>query len=136
MSLFTRGSIKQGGSMVAHIDITGRNYTINEDLKKYINKKIGRLDRFIPKHARKSLKIEIRLTELKTKNDHNQCEVTLHLPEQQLTAKEATVNMFAAVDIVETKLRNQLKKYKELHGGKKSDRRGILRRVLRGQRNS
>lgn len=120
--------------MISHIDISGIHYEVSEDLKKYVTKKIGRLDRFVPRHARKTLKAEIRLTELKTKTDRNQCEITLHLPEQQLAAHDATINMFAAVDIVETKLKTQLKKYKDSHGGDKQDHRGFLRRLRRSNR--
>lgn len=122
--------------MITHIDISGIHYEVSDDLKKYITKKVGKLDKFVPRHARKSLTADVRLTERKTKTDKNQCEIVLHLPNQQITAKEATVNMFAAIDIVETKLKSQLKKYKGTHGGDKQDHRGILRRLVRGSRNS
>lgn len=117
--------------MIAQIDITGIHYELTNDIKKYVNKKIGRLDRFVPRHARKSLKVEVLLEERKTKSDKNQCEVIMVLPEQRIAAKEATVNMFAAVDIVEQKLKNQLKKYKAQHGGDHQDHHGKLRRILR-----
>jgi putative sigma-54 modulation protein len=122
--------------MISHIDISGIHYEVSDDLKKYITRKVSKLDRFVPRHARKSMHAEVKLTELKTKSDKNQCEIILHLPEQQIMAKEATINMFAAVDIVETKIKNQLKKYKDLHGGDKQDHRGRLRKFFRNQRNS
>lgn len=122
--------------MISHIDITGIHYEVSDELKKYVSKKIGKLDRFVPRHARKTIKADVRLIERKTKTDRNKCEVVIHLPEQQIAAKEATINMFAAVDIVETKLKSQLKKYKGTHGGDKQDHRGILRRLVRGSRNS
>lgn len=117
--------------MVTRIEITGIHYEVSEDLKKYVTRKVGRVDRFVPRHARKSMHIEVKLTELKTKSDRNQCEMIIHLPEQQITAKQATVNMFAAIDIVETKVKNQLKKYKASHGGDKQDHRGVLRLLRR-----
>lgn len=117
--------------MIEHIDITGIHYTVKPDLKKYVTKKIGRLDRFVPRHMRQSIKVEVLLEELKTKTDRNQCEVIIHLPTQKITAKEATVNMFAAVDIVENKLNNQLRKYKATHGGDKQDHHGKLRKLFR-----
>lgn len=122
--------------MISHIDISGIHYEVSDDLKKYITKKIGKLDRFVPRHARKTLHAEVKLTELKTKSDRNQCEIILHLPDRQVIAKESTINMFAAIDIVETKIKNQLKKYKASHGGDKQDHRGILRRLVRGRRNN
>ncbi len=122
--------------MISHIDISGIHYELSEDLKKYTVRKVSKLDRFVPRHARKSMHVEVKLSELKTKSDRNQCEIIVHLPDQQVMAKESTVNMFAAIDIVETKIKNQLKKYKDLHGGDKQDHRGKLRRFFRNQRNS
>jgi putative sigma-54 modulation protein len=122
--------------MISHIDISGIHYEVSDDLKKYIIRKVSKLDRFVPRHARKSIHVDVKLTELKTKSDRNQCEIIVHLPEQQVMAKESTVNMFAAIDIVETKVKNQLKKYKDMHGGDKQDHGGKLRRFFRNQRNS
>ncbi len=121
--------------MITKIDITGIHYEPTDELKKYVIKKISRLDRFVPRHARKNLTVSVNLEERKTKTDRNQCEVILHMPDQPITAKEATVNMFAAVDIVETKLKAQLKKYKATHGGDKQDHHGVLRRFFRSQSN-
>jgi len=117
--------------MITQIDITGIHYELNADIKKYVNKKIGRLDRFVPRHARKTIKAEVHLEERKTKSDRNKCEVIITLPDKTITAHDATVNMFAAVDIVENKLKNQLRKYKASHGGDHQDHRGTLRKLLR-----
>lgn len=122
--------------MISHIDISGIHYEISADLKKYVTRKISKLDRFAPRHARKMIKAEVKLRELKTKSDRNQCEIIIHLPDQQIVAKESTVNMFAAIDIAETKIKSQLKRYKQTKGGGGGDRRGVLRRLLRGQRNN
>ena len=120
--------------MISHIDISGIHYEVSDDLKKYITKKVGRLDRFVPRQARKTMHAEVKLSELKTKSDRNQCEIIIHLPESQVMAKESTVNMFAAIDIVETKVKNQLKKYKATHGGDHQDHHSKLRRILRSRR--
>lgn len=117
--------------MISQIEVTGIHYEVGNDIKKYVTRKIGRLDRFVPRHARKAVVAEIRLEERKTKSDKNQCEVVLVLPDKRLTAKDATINMFAAVDIVEQKLKNQLKKYKAQHGGDNQDHHGKLRRMFR-----
>lgn len=117
--------------MISRIEISSRQYEVADDIKKYVTKKIGRLDRLAPKHARDSMHADIKLVERKTKSDKYECEVVMYLPEQQITAKAATVNMFAAVDIVEMKLKNQLKKYKDSHGGNKKDHRSKLRQLLR-----
>jgi ribosomal subunit interface protein len=102
--------------MIARIDTAGINVELGDDIKKYITKKIGRLDKYISKHARQSTRAEVKLRETNNRlGNKYECEVILHLPESQIQAKESTLNMFAAVDIVEAKLRNQLIKYKEAH---------------------
>ena len=49
--------------------------------------------------------------------------VVLRVPHGVLDASETTINMFAAIDIVETKLKLQLKKYKDSHTDAKLHRR-------------
>jgi putative sigma-54 modulation protein len=102
--------------MIQRLEISGVHAEVGEDLKKYVARKIGKLDRFIARHARESVHAVVKLKEGKAKDKNERtCEVILHLPGEIITVKETTINMFAAIDIVETKLRNQLKKYKELH---------------------
>ena len=100
--------------MISHIDITGVRYSPDELTKKYVTKKIGALERYVPRHARKTLKVEVKLKEVNRAHGNKyECDVILHVPNALITAKDSTVNMLAAVDIVEAKLRAQLKKYKE-----------------------
>lgn len=117
--------------MIESIDITGVKYELDDTTKKYVTKKIGRLDRYLPRHARKSATAEVRLRP--GGGDHGnkyEAEVILHVPDKTLTAKDSTVNMLAAIDIVEAKIVAQLHKYKETtipHVG----RRGVLGRFKR-----
>lgn len=98
--------------MITHIDITGVRYSVDDVTRKYIMKKIGRLDRFLPRHARKSVKSEVVLKEVNRANGNKyECDINLFLPQKTITAKDTTLNMLAAVDIVEAKLTTQLKKY-------------------------
>lgn len=116
------------------LDINGVHTELDAKLKKYVSKKIGRLDRFLSKSARVSVKTEVFLKEVGQKrNTRYTCEVVMQLPGQRLAAKETTVNHFAAVDIVETKLKNQLRKYKDAHSTKRIHRRVLAR--LKRQRN-
>lgn len=102
--------------MIQHIDIAAsqKSFTIDSDLEKYIKRKIGKLDRHMKRRNRDAARADVKLKENKTKDDKKYtCEVILHIPGTRLTAIESTMNMFAAVDIVEAKLQNQLKKHKE-----------------------
>lgn len=114
--------------MIQKLEINGVHTVLTDDLKKYITKKIGKLDRYMPRHARESAHAEVFVKErmIKAKKECL-CEVVLHLPSSTITTKEATINMFAAVDIVEAKLKNQLKKYKDTHNSKRIHRRVLLK---------
>jgi putative sigma-54 modulation protein len=106
--------------MVQKIEIEGVHMTVGDDLRKYVLKKIARLDKYIPRHARTSAHIEVKLKEGKSKGKNERtCEVLVHLPHDNITVKETTINMYAAIDIAEEKLKSQLHKYKELHADPK-----------------
>ena len=118
--------------MIQSIAITGVKYDIDETTMKYVSRKIGRLDRFLPRHARKSVTAEVKLKEVN--RDHGnkfEAEVILHVPDKQLTAKDSTVNMISAVDIVEAKIASQLRKYKDLHVGHTGKTRAVLSKFKR-----
>ena len=77
---------------------------------------------------RRSAHAEVQLKEGKATAKNNcTCEVTMHLPHETIVVKESTINMYAAIDIVETKLKQQLQKYKDLHQGGKMHRRLVAR---------
>ncbi len=119
--------------MLQKFEVQGVRADINESLNKYINRKIGGLDRYLSKHDRQSAHGEVILRESKSKKtDHCSCEAILRLPHQTLVAKESAMNMFAAVDIVEAKLKQQIKKYKAKHEGGKM-RRHVFARFSRRQ---
>ncbi|HWZ65739.1 MAG TPA: ribosome-associated translation inhibitor RaiA [Patescibacteria group bacterium] len=117
--------------MAINIDKSGINLELEDDLKKYIDKKIGRLSRYVQRSARKSLYIEVKIHEVNEKSGNKyMCEVVMHLPGERVIAKESTINMFAAVDIVEAKLKNQLRSYKETHiAHLRERRRGAFKRL-------
>jgi putative sigma-54 modulation protein len=114
--------------MIKKLDIDGVHMTVGDDLRKYVNKKIGGLEKYVPKHARKSVHVEVKLKEGKIKaRAERTCEVIIHLPNESITVTETTINIFAAVDIVEEKLKNQLHKYKEKHDGPRLRQRMLAR---------
>jgi putative sigma-54 modulation protein len=116
------------------LEIDGVHKLDNRDISRYINKKIGGLDKYLPRHARKSAHAEVKVREEKVKDKKVcMCEVVLHLPHDTLTAKESTMNMFAAVDIVEEKIKIQAKKYKEKNRPARGARlRSALQKFSRG----
>ncbi|HWT40517.1 MAG TPA: ribosome-associated translation inhibitor RaiA [Dongiaceae bacterium] len=100
--------------MIASIDITGIKYNVNERTQKYVMEKVGKLDKYVPSHARKTMAADVKLRQVN--RDHGnkyEAEVILQVPDKVITAKDSTLNMMAAIDIVEAKLIAQLRKYKD-----------------------
>lgn len=117
--------------MIEALTITGIKYEVDDKSKKYITKKIGALDRFLPRHARKSVKVDVKVEQIDGKDGNKyEVEVIMSVPNKVITAKDSTLNVLAAVDIVEAKMATQLRKYKETrvaHVGKQ----GIMARFKR-----
>lgn len=117
--------------MITSVDITGVKYDVDANTKKYVQKKIGRLDRFLPRHARKTATADVRIKQVDQPKDNKyEVEITLTVPGNRLTAKDTAGNALAAIDIVEAKLVRQLHKYKQVslpHVG----RRGMLSKFKR-----
>ncbi len=128
--------------MIKNIAIAGIKADVGKDLEKYINKKIGKLDKRLSKSQRESVRADVKLKESVSKKTGKQCtcEVILHVSGVRLTASESTSNMFAAVDIVEAKLQNQLKKHKDKNSRssdkhKNSHARRLLGKIRPRRRN-
>ena len=114
--------------MIKKIEISGVHSSPDADLRKYVGKKIGKLDKYMPRHSRESAHAEVMLKESKAKDKKQcTCEVILKLPKETITVKESTLNMYAAVDIVEAKLKNRIKKYKETHSSQRIHRRVLAK---------
>lgn len=111
--------------MIKRMEIKGVHLTIDDKLRKYVERKLGGLDRVMSKHSRESAHLEVTLKEVKPTRGAKQChcDLTLHMPHENIVIKESTINMYAAVDIAESKLKMQLKKYKDMHEQGKLHRR-------------
>lgn len=115
--------------MIQKLEIAGVHTSVDAKLHRYVTKKIGKLDIYIARHARKSAHAEVLLKRNSARSNKvlYACEVVMHLPHGVVRIEEATINLYAAVDIVEEKLKHQLKKYKEMHTNPKLHRRVIAR---------
>lgn len=121
--------------MITNLTITGVKYELNDTTKRYIEKKIGPLDRFLPRHARKSVTADVKIKQIDNPGGNKyEVEVIINVPDKVITAKDSTMNVLAAVDIVETKLNGQLRRYKDdtlAHVGRS---RGVLAKFKRNFR--
>lgn len=115
------------------VEITGIHFVASDRLTAYVNKKFDGLEKYINRKERDIAIAEVRLREAKSKDKKEyQCEVVVKLGGTVLEAKDASVNMFAAVDIVESKMKTQLKKHNETRNNPKLYRRLASRFRKRG----
>lgn len=118
------------------LDISGLHVDLEDDLKKYVTKKVNKLERYVPRQVRGSAHVIVVLKESHAKNKRQfTCEMTMVVPGEKITVSESTLNIFAATDIAEATMRNRLKKYKEMHvsqraGSKEKTTRRFLGKIL------
>ena len=98
------------------IQLTGRKYQIDKDVSKYVGKKLGHLDKYLP-HNHKAIGMTVEIFRDEAGQPDNRYKVTaiLQVPGNEIVAETSTINPHSAIDIVEQKLRLQIKKYKDKH---------------------
>ena len=108
------------------LEVTARNFQVDDKLKAYALDKIGSLERYLPRHMREAVGGNVVLEDDPSGREDNRyvCEVVLNVHGETMVSREGTVNMYAAIDIVEAKLKSQLTKFKDKHTG--GSRRGRL----------
>ena len=99
--------------MISQIEITGNKYEIDETTKKYAEKHIGKLDKYLPRHAKKSASARVVISQINGTHDNKyEVEAVIDVPDKTLVAKDQSSNVLAAIDIVEAKLDGQIRRYK------------------------
>lgn len=102
--------------MINNLRISGIHTNVTEDMRLYVEKKIGGLHKYVLRNSRESAQVDIKLKEAKSKDKQlYECEVIMKLPKAQITAHRKSSSMMAAIDEVEDNLKNQLKRYKNTH---------------------
>jgi putative sigma-54 modulation protein len=99
--------------------ITGKNLEISDSLRRYVEKKIGRLDRYLPNIV--DARVELTVENTRAAKDSQIAQVTLRTKHAILRAEEASADMFASIDAVFDKMQRQADRYK----GKRWSKRGV-----------
>ena len=100
--------------MIEKIEITGSNYKPTESFKKYAMKRIGKLDRYLPKGSKKDVVAKIVVTEVdRAHGNKYEISAAMEIPGGKvIAAKDESSNVFAGIDIIEAKLMGQIRRYK------------------------
>ncbi len=93
------------------LTITGKNIEINDTVRKYVEKKIGRLDRYLANII--DGRVELEKDEgARAADDRQIAQVTLRTKNVVLRAEEASGDIFTSIDAVVDKMQRQADRYK------------------------
>ncbi|MBQ6414340.1 ribosome-associated translation inhibitor RaiA [Candidatus Saccharibacteria bacterium] len=100
--------------MIEKIEITGKDYKVDDSLKKYVNKRIGKLDRYLPRAAKNDVVCKMIVESIgKNKGEKYELSAAMELTGGKvIAARDECSNVFAGVDLVEAKLLGQIRRYK------------------------
>lgn len=112
------------------LQTTGRNFELDPKILKYLDQKIGSLEKYLPRPARPATGVVV-LEIDKSGREDNQCvcEISVDVKGEKMHAREATMNMYAAIDICEQKIKIQALKYKSKHEPAKNRGRRMLAKL-------
>lgn len=96
--------------------LKGKNFVISDRVRDYVEKKIGKLDRYLPEID--EARIEITQEKTKSSKDRNIVQITLRTNGTILRAEERSEGIYASIDAVVDKIHRQIVRFK----GKKTDR--------------
>lgn len=91
------------------IIVKSKNFIVQDEIKSYINKKIGRLKKYFD-HI---IEAEVEVIQQKDAQNTKKIEVTIYAPGKVIRGEESAGDIFEVIDKVVEKLEKQTKKYKE-----------------------
>ncbi len=90
--------------------IQTHNVELTDWLRQYVEKKIGRLERYLPDID--EARVELREENTRSASDRAVAQVTLRSRRTILRAEERTGDMFASIDAVSDKLERRIRRFK------------------------
>lgn len=114
-------------------NVTGRDFELDDKIVSYIEDKLGRLEKYLPRQVRQTALMEVVLIDDANGREDNRyvCDTVLTVAGAKLHSCEGAINMYASIDIVDAKLRSQVRTYKEKHV--REPRRGRMLTRLMGR---
>ncbi len=94
-----------------HLNIKSTGFELTPDIKEYINKKIGLLGKFISDYHKEALKIDVEIGRTTFHHQHgNVYKARAHfiMPRRNIFALQEAEDVFAAIDLLEAKLKTEL----------------------------
>lgn len=92
------------------LNITGKNVEVTDWLRSYVEKKIGKLDRYLPSIT--EARVELSVEQTKSAQDRQVVQVTVRSNGTILRVEETSADMFASIDTAMDKMHRQIARYK------------------------
>lgn len=89
-------------------NVRGENIEVTPAIREYVEKKIGKLERYFTETPNANVHVNLKVYNDKT----TKVEVTIPLPNLVLRAEETNADMYAGIDLINDKLERQIRKYK------------------------
>src|SRR5512136_1519243 len=90
--------------------VSGKNLEVSDGLKDYVEKKVGKLDRYLPTLT--EARVELALEKTKNAKQSQVVQVTLRTNGTILRGEERSSDFGAAIDTVVDKLHKQIERFK------------------------
>ncbi len=96
--------------------LKGKNFVISDRIRDYVEKKVEKLDRYLPDIS--EARVEITQEKTKSARDRNVVQITLRANGTILRAEDRSEAIYASIDTAVDKIHRQIVRYK----GKRQDR--------------
>jgi putative sigma-54 modulation protein len=92
------------------LEVHGRNIEVTDWIREYVEKKVARLERFLPQ-AREA-RTDLVFRDTRSSADRYTAQLTIWADGQILRAEESTNDVFASVDAIVDKMYRQIERFK------------------------
>lgn len=100
--------------MISKLDITATNFDLTENTKKYATKRIAKLDRYLPRANKRDVVLKLVFSENSGNNSAKyEISAAMEIPGGKvIAARDTSTNLNAGIDIIETKLLGQIRRFR------------------------
>ncbi|MGQ9804220.1 MAG: ribosome hibernation-promoting factor, HPF/YfiA family [Anaerolineae bacterium] len=92
------------------IQLFTRNVELTPRLQEYVEKKVGKLSRYLPTIT--DIRVDLSVENTRSNAQRQVAQLTIRTPRVMLRAEERASDMFAAIDAALDKMRRQITRYK------------------------
>lgn len=93
-----------------NLTVHGRNVAISDRVQDYVDRKVGRLDKYLPRI--REARVELVRRETRASADRYTAQLTIWASGQILRAEESSEDLFASVDAIADKMYRQIERFK------------------------